>query len=69
MQQIDKQDTQTTYGQEHDDPKHNVTECAVSPAFNAAPPLLPGYIISGSGGRVKVKLPSEETIKILREVL
>lgn len=38
MQQIDKQDTQTTYGQEHDDPKHNVIECAVSPAFNAAPP-------------------------------
>jgi hypothetical protein len=60
MQQIDKQDTQTTYGQEHDDPKHNVTECAVSPAFNAAPPLFPGFIFSGSDRRVKVKSPSKK---------
>jgi hypothetical protein len=48
----------------------------VSPVVNAAPPLFPGFIFSGSDQRVKVKSPSkkveipyEETIPCLRKVL
>ncbi len=76
MQQIDKQDTQTTYGQEHADQKHNVSECAVNPVVNAAHLFLPCFIFSGSDRRVKVKSPSkkveipqEETMLRLRKVL
>lgn len=40
MQQVDQQDTQSTDCEGHADQKHNASERVLSPAFNAAPPLL-----------------------------